>query len=124
MASFAAIMLRHGRRETPSAKTKPPRRFVQKAVTMAKKLYYLTLTTACLKDGDAMTILFSMRASEFIQIHGAYSRIYQLGPRIGDAPKMAIVELVPGDEIGCPKSQKRNAAKRKKTTKSIKLKEQ
>jgi large subunit ribosomal protein L17 len=134
MANLAAAMLRHGRIETTLAKAKALRPFVEKIITMAKKahltedsvqkLHYLRLAIARVKDEDAVAILFNTRASEFIKRNGGYSRIYKLVPRIGDAAKMAIIELVPGDDVGYSKSKKRNAPKTKKTTKFKKSKEQ
>jgi large subunit ribosomal protein L17 len=126
MANLASALLRHGKIETTLAKAKALRPFVEKIITMAKKahlaedsaqkLHYRRLAIARIKDEDAVATLFNDRASEFIKRNGGFSRIYKLMPRTGDAAKMAIIELVLGDDVGYAKSKKRNAAKAKKST--------
>jgi large subunit ribosomal protein L17 len=134
MANLASALLRHGKIETTLAKAKALRPFVEKIITMAKKaclaedsaqkLHYRRLAIARVKDEDAVATLFNDRASEFVKRNGGYSRIYKLMPRTGDAAKMAIIELVPGDDVGYAKSKKRNAAKVRKSTPSKKSKQQ
>jgi large subunit ribosomal protein L17 len=134
MANLASALLRHEKIETTLAKAKALRPFVEKIITMAKKAYlvedpaqklhYRRLAIARIKDEDAVAILFNDRASEFIRRNGGYSRIYKLMPRMGDAAKMAIIELVLGEDIGYAKSKKRNAAKARKSTPSKKSKQQ
>jgi large subunit ribosomal protein L17 len=134
MANLASALLRHGKIETTLAKAKALRPFVEKIITMAKKAYlaedsaqklhYRRMAIARIKDEDAVATLFNDRASEFIKRNGGYSRIYKLMPRTGDAAKMAIIELVLGDDVGYAKSKKRNAAKAKKPTPSKRSKQE
>jgi large subunit ribosomal protein L17 len=134
MANLTSALLRHGKIETTLAKAKALRPFVEKIITMAKKAYlaedsaqklhYRRLAIARIKDEDAVAVLFNDRASEFVKRNGGYSRIYKLMPRIGDAAKMAIIELVLGDDVGYAKSKKRNTAKARKSTPSKKSKQQ
>jgi large subunit ribosomal protein L17 len=134
MANLASALLRHGKIETTLAKAKALRPFVEKIITMAKKahlaedsaqkLHYRRLAIARVKDEDAVAILFNDRASEFVKRNGGYSRIYKLLPRTSDAAKMAIIELVLGDDVGYAKSKKRNVAKARKPTPSKKSKQQ
>ena len=64
--------------------------------------------------------MFNERAAEFVNRNGGYTRIYKIVQRIGDAAKMAIIELIPGDDVGYSKSKKRrsSAARSKKSVKS------
>jgi large subunit ribosomal protein L17 len=134
MANLASALLRHGKIETTLAKAKALRPFVEKIITMAKKAYlaedsaqklhYRRLAITRVKDEDAVAILFNDRASEFVKRNGGYSRIYKLMPRTGDAAKIAIIELVLGDDVGYTKSKKRNTAKTKKSTPSKKSKQE
>ncbi|MDR1432918.1 MAG: 50S ribosomal protein L17 [Puniceicoccales bacterium] len=132
MANLAAALFRHGRIETTLAKAKALRPFAEKLITMAKKahlsedsaqkLHYRRLVIARIGDEDAAAILFNDRAAEFAKRNGGYSRIYKLDQRVGDAAKMAIVELIAGDDAGYSKSRKRKSAKAKKSG-SAKVKE-
>jgi large subunit ribosomal protein L17 len=125
MANLASALLRHGKIETTLAKAKALRPFVEKIITMAKKAYlaedsaqklhYRRLAIARIKDEDAVATLFNDRASEFVRRNGGYSRIYKLVPRIGDAARIAIIELVRSDDVGYAKSKKRNTTKAKKS---------
>jgi large subunit ribosomal protein L17 len=72
-----------------------------------QKLHYRRLVISRIRDEDAAAILFNDRAAEFAQRSGGYSRIYKLVQRIGDAAKLAIIELISGDDVGYSKSRKR-----------------
>jgi large subunit ribosomal protein L17 len=123
MANLAVALLRHGKIETTLAKAKALRPFVEKIITMAKKAYltedssqklhYRRLSISRIKDEDAVAILFNDRAHEFVKRNGGYSRIYKLMPRMGDAAKMAIIELVLGNDIGYSKSKKHSITAKK-----------
>jgi hypothetical protein len=66
-----------------------------------------------IKDEDATAILFNDKANELIKSNGGYFRINRFVPRVGDATKMAIIELVLGDDVGYSKSKKCNISKAK-----------
>jgi large subunit ribosomal protein L17 len=123
MANLASALFRHGKIETTLAKAKALRPFAEKLITMAKKAYatddsiqklhYRRLVISRIRDGDATAILFDSRAGEFARRNGGYSRIYKLVQRVGDAAKMAIIELISGDDVGYSKSRKRKISKSK-----------
>jgi large subunit ribosomal protein L17 len=123
MANLAVALFRHGKIETTLAKAKALRPFAEKLITMAKKahlssdsaqkLHYFRLVISRLRDEDAAAILFNDRAGEFAKRNGGYSRIYKLVQRPGDAAKMAIIELISGDDAGYSKSRKRKVSKAK-----------
>ena len=85
-----------------------------------QKLHYFRLVISRIKDADVAAVLFNERAVEFINRGGGYTRIYKIVQRIGDAAKMAIIGLIPGDDVGYSKSKKRrsSAARSKKGIKS------
>jgi large subunit ribosomal protein L17 len=134
MANLAAALFRHSKIKTTLAKAKALRPFAERLITMAKKahlsgdplcrLHYLRLVIARIRDADAAAILFNERAAEFERRNGGYSRIYKLVERIGDAAKMAIIELIPGDDVGYTKSRKRKAARGRRSNDAVPSREQ
>jgi large subunit ribosomal protein L17 len=124
MANLAAALFRYGKIETTLAKAKALRPFAEKLITMAKKAYsavdaaqklhFRRLVIARVRDESAVATLFNDRAVEFEKRNGGYSRIYKLVPRMGDAAKMAIIELIAADDVGYSKSKKRRPAKTKR----------
>lgn len=130
MANLAVALFRYGKIRTTLAKAKALRPFAEKLITMAKKahlsedrikkLHYLRLVISRIRDADVAAVLFNERAAEFVNRNGGYTRIYKIVQRVGDAAKMAIIELIPGDDVGYSKSKKRrsSAARSKKSVKS------
>jgi large subunit ribosomal protein L17 len=124
MANLAVALFRHGKIRTTLAKAKALRPFAERLITMAKKahlsgdsirrLHYLRLVIARIRDADTAAILFNERAVEFEGRNGGYTRIYKLVERIGDAAEMAIIELIPGDDVGYAKSRRRRAAAKRR----------
>jgi large subunit ribosomal protein L17 len=121
MANLASALFKHGKIETTLAKAKALRPFAEKIITMAKKahlssdaaqkLHYRRLAISRVKDEEAVAILFNERAVEFAKRNGGYARIYKLVQRVGDAAKMAIIELISAADVGYSKSKKRRASK-------------
>lgn len=129
MANLAAALFEHGRINTTLAKAKALRPFAEKIITLAVKAYkssdaivklhYRRLAIARVRNEDAVKELFDTKAVEFINRNGGYTRIYKLVPRIGDAAKMAIIELIYADDKGYSKSRKgRKNRARAKTSES------
>jgi large subunit ribosomal protein L17 len=129
MANLASALFRHGKIQTTLAKAKGLRPFAEKLITMAKKahlasdsaqkLHYRRLAISRIKDEDAVAILFKDRAAEFARRNGGYTRIYKLVQRVGDAAKMAIIELIPADDIGYSKSKKHRGKGRSRAVASV-----
>jgi large subunit ribosomal protein L17 len=115
-------LFRHGRIETTLAKAKALRPFSEKIITLAKKaqaaevsadrIHFRRMAVSRVHDEDAIKRLFTERVSEFVNRNGGYTRIYKLVPRRGDAAKMAIIELVAGEDKGYKKSRRAVKAKR------------
>lgn len=115
LANLASSLIKKGRIQTTLPKAKALRPFVERIVTLAKKgdLHRRRLALSRLRDGDAVRVLFSERASEFSARAGGYTRIYKLGmPRLGDAAEMAIIEFVGAGDEGY-KQGRRGRAKSK-----------
>jgi large subunit ribosomal protein L17 len=124
LSNLAASLITHGRIKTTLTKAKALRPFVEKLVTKAKKaaakteakdkLHLRRLAQSDLRDKVALDLLFDEKVSEFTNRPGGYTRIYKLGPRIGDAADIALIEFVKADDPGYKKSRKKGATKAKK----------
>ncbi|WP_425609313.1 50S ribosomal protein L17 [Synoicihabitans lomoniglobus] len=121
---MSVSLITHGRIKTTITKAKALRPFIEKIVTKAKrahaktepkdKLHLRRLAMADVRDIAAIDLLFDEKVTEFLNRPGGYTRIYKLGPRIGDAAEMALIEFVKADDPGYKKPKKKGAAKAKK----------
>lgn len=124
LANLSVALITHGRIKTTLTKAKALRPFIEKVVTKAKKaaaktepkdkLHLRRLAMRDVRDTAAIAMLFDDKVSEFENRPGGYTRIYKLGPRIGDAANMALIEFVKADDPGYSKPKKK-AAKAKKS---------
>ena len=115
MSNLGAALLRHGRIQTTLPKAKALRPFIEKIITLSvkaqgaapeKALHLRRLAISRIRDKDAVATLFNERASTFTARPGGYTRIYKLGPRIGDAAEMAVIQLIPAEDEGYTKARK------------------
>lgn len=117
VANLAAALFIHSRIQTTLAKAKALRPFAEKVITLAKKaaqsddrvkkLHYYRLALSKVRNEEAVAILFTKRAQEFVSRNGGYTRIYKLAiPRLGDGAEMAFIELIAADDEGYKKSKK------------------
>ena len=123
LSNMASSLIQHGRIKTTFGKAKALRPFVEKVVTKAKraaektekkdKLHLRRLAQADVREPAAIAMLFDDKVSEFANRPGGYTRIYKLGPRIGDAAEMALIEFVKADDPGYKKPKKKSTAKAK-----------
>jgi len=130
LSNMTASLITHGRIKTTLTKAKALRPFAEKLITKAKRaaaktdpkdaLHLRRLAHRDLRDENALTLLFNEKVNEFKDRNGGYTRIYKLGPRLGDAAEMALIELVKADDPGYKKRGSRGkaaASKAKKTAK-------
>lgn len=133
MANLAAALFIHNRIKTTLPKAKALRPFAEKVITLAKKaaqtddkvkkLHFFRLALSKVRDEEAVAVLFTKRAQEFLNRNGGYTRIYKLAiPRIGDGAEMALIELIAANDEGYKKAPKaapkKGKAKAKKSAAS------
>lgn len=102
--------LEHERIETTDAKAKFIRGEAEKLITLAKRgllagaeggdlgkarvVHARRLAKARLNSDAAVTKLFETIAPRYAKRAGGYTRILKLGPRLGDAAGMVLLEMV------------------------------
>ncbi len=93
----------HERIQTTRAKAMAIRGDAEKLITLARnsekgddaaKVYARRKAAAELNDAEVVKRLFDEIAPRFASRNGGYTRIYKLGPRLGDAAEMVLIELV------------------------------
>ena len=89
-------LFRHSRIRTTEAKAKAIQPMAEKLVTLARRgdLHARRLAAQDIHDPEVLQKLFDEIGPSFESRNGGYTRIYKLGPRRGDAAKMALIELV------------------------------
>ena len=96
LRNLARSLLLNERVRTTEAKAKELRRQVDGLVTLAKRgdLHARRLVISRIQDPDVVHKLFGDLAKRFEDRPGGFTRIYRLGPRVGDAAPMVQIELV------------------------------
>lgn len=93
----------HGRIQTTRAKADAVRGQAERLITLAKRglqasqiqqVHARRLVAARLADAASVRKLFDDIAPRFENRQGGYTRVVKLGPRLGDAAEMVILELV------------------------------
>lgn len=94
LSSLAQSLIQKGRIKTTLAKAKEVRPLVEKMVTRSKKdtLQSRRMLTAQLGERTAQKLIKT--ASAYKERPGGYLRIVKMGPRMGDAAEMALIEFV------------------------------
>jgi len=96
-------LFEHERIQTTRAKALAVRGQAERLITLAKRgnkegdayeVHARRLAAARLGDAKAVQKLFDDIAPRFEDRPGGYTRIIKLGPRLGDAAEMVILELV------------------------------
>ncbi|MCK4741963.1 MAG: 50S ribosomal protein L17 [Anaerolineales bacterium] len=96
-------LFRHERIKTTKAKAAAVRGGAEKLITLAKKgneageakaVHARRLAAARLNDSEIVKKLFDDIAPRYVDRSGGYTRVIKLGPRLGDAAEMVILELV------------------------------
>ena len=101
LANAVCSLIEHRRITTTLVRAKRIRMLAEQMVTLGKQesLHARRLAIAKLHQPAVVGILFSEVAPGFKNRKGGYTRIMKLGPRIGDAAEMAILEFVESDDI-------------------------
>ena len=91
-----ASLIEHERIRTTLPKAKELRPLAEKMITQGKRdsLHARRLVRRWVDDRSLIKKLFDDIAPRFAERAGGYTRIIKLGPRLGDAAEMAILEFV------------------------------
>lgn len=93
----------HERIRTTRAKAEAIRGSAERLITLAKNgnaagearmVHARRLAAARLSDAEVVRKLFDDIAPRFADRPGGYTRLVKLGPRLGDAAEMVLIELV------------------------------
>lgn len=96
-------LFEHERITTTRAKALFIRGEAEKLITLARrcskgtddeKVHARRLAAARMGDNALVKKLFDEIAPRFEERNGGYTRIYKLGPRLGDSSEMVLIELV------------------------------
>ena len=99
LALFRNLMtdlVRYERIRTTEAKAKEIQAQIEKVITLGKRgdLHARRLAAARLYDRRLVEKVFALLAVRYADRPGGYTRIVKLGPRLGDAAPMALIELI------------------------------
>ncbi|MBI3538322.1 MAG: 50S ribosomal protein L17 [Chloroflexi bacterium] len=94
--SLITELFRYERMETTEAKAKAIRADAEKLITLAKRgdLHARRLAARTLLDQKITEKLFATLGPRYKERAGGYTRIFKIGPRLGDAAPIVIMELV------------------------------
>lgn len=115
LANLSTQLILHKRITTTEAKAKEMRKVVDKLITRAKEgtVHAQREVFKFIKDKEAIKTLFADVANKAASRNGGYTRVIKLPPRLGDAAKMALIELVDFSEaITEVKPKKQDRSKR------------
>jgi large subunit ribosomal protein L17 len=98
-ALFRALiteLFRHERIETTEAKAKAIRPDAEKLITLAKRgdVHARRLAASRIYDPEVTKKLFETLGPRYKERAGGYTRLFKVGPRLGDAAPIVIMELV------------------------------
>jgi large subunit ribosomal protein L17 len=94
--SLITELFRHERIETTEAKAKAVRGDAEKLITLAKRgdVHARRLAAATIFDPKVTKKLFETLGPRYKDRAGGYTRVFKVGPRLGDAAPIVIMELV------------------------------
>ncbi len=94
--NLVTSLLEHERIQTTDAKAKEVRRLAERMITLGKRgdLHARRQALRVIRTREVAAKVFDELAERFRERPGGYTRVMKLGPRVGDAAPMSIVELV------------------------------
>ena len=94
--NMVTSLLKNARIRTTGAKAKELRRWADHLITLAKRgdLHARRQALSIVREKDVVHKLFEDASERFGESAGGYTRIVKLGPRLGDAAEMVLLELV------------------------------
>lgn len=96
LSNLCRALFIHEKIRTTLSKAKEARRTAERLIEFAKQNTLAAKRTIYryIPDHKLVKIICEEIGPKFIDRHGGYTRIYRLGPRLGDGAEMAIIELV------------------------------
>lgn len=94
--SLITELFRHERIETTEAKAKAVRGDAEKLITLAKRgdVHARRIAAQTILDPKVTKKLFETLGPRYKERAGGYTRVFKVGPRLGDAAPVVIMELV------------------------------
>ena len=89
-------LLEHERIQTTDSKAKELRRVAERMITLGKRgdLHARRRAMRVIRDKGVTAKVFDQLAERFRDRPGGYTRVVKLGPRVGDAAPLSVIELV------------------------------
>jgi large subunit ribosomal protein L17 len=120
MANLCTQLILHKRIQTTEAKAKEMRRYIEPLITRAKEgtTHAHREVFKFIRSKQAIKELFGEIANKVADRPGGYTRVIKMPPRLGDAAKMAMIELV--DYSEAPTERRRGRQDREKRVRGSK----
>ena len=101
LRGMVTYLLENGSIETTLTRAKEVRSLTEKMITLGKDntLASRRAALAFITKEDVVKKLFDQIAPEYADVNGGYTQIYKLGPRRGDAAKMALIKLTKAEIV-------------------------
>ncbi|MBF0474679.1 MAG: 50S ribosomal protein L17 [Deltaproteobacteria bacterium] len=117
LRNMVTSLFEHDRIQTTDAKAKELRPLAEKMITLAKRgdLHARRQALEIIRSPKVAQKLFNLAKEQFDGREGGYTRIIKIGPRLGDAAPISIIELLP--KAGIKKDSKKSKGKAKKKQK-------
>ena len=132
LMNLGCQLITHKRITTTLAKARSLRTYIEPLITKTKAneskeaiMHNHRIVFSYLNDKDAVKELFTVVAPKVADRPGGYTRIINLGARVGDNAEMAMIELVDfneiygkgkGEEASTAKKTRRSGGKKKAAT--------
>ena len=115
LANMTSDFILKGRIKTTLPKAKEVRRLAERMITLGKdgSQHARRRAMAFMRSKDAVKTLFADVAPRYTERSGGYTRIMRLGPRVGDAAPMGILELVEGEAVALVEGDKKGKPEKK-----------
>lgn len=96
LRNLMIALIEHRRITTTIAKAKAVQPEMERLLTVAREdtPHARRMALSTLNSKEAMRRLFTFAPQDYAGRNGGYTRITRIGPRLGDAAEMAVIELV------------------------------
>jgi large subunit ribosomal protein L17 len=117
--NMVTSLLWHEHLRTTDAKAKELRRFAERMITLGKRgtLHARRQAASFVRSRRVVKKLFDEIGPRFRERAGGYTRITKLGPRLGDAAPMSLIELTERGDHARSEAEKKRERKRRAAAK-------